>query len=62
MNFLENVSLTRLVDILDYTSKELKEQVSNGDNKDEWSAVSMAKNQAFIAVSKKEIAKRLESI
>lgn len=62
MNLLENVSLTRLVDILDYTSKELKEQVANGDNKDEWSAVSMAKNQAFIAVLKKEIAKRLESI
>jgi hypothetical protein len=61
MNFLENIPFTRLADILDYTSKELKEQIANGDNKDEWGAVSMAKNQAFLAVLKKEIAKRLET-
>lgn len=62
MNYLENIPLTRLVDILDYTSKELKEQVANGEQRDEWTAVSMAKSQAFLAVLKKEIAKRLESV
>ena len=62
MNFLENVPFTRLADLLEYTSKELKEQVANGEQKNEWTAINMVKNQAFIAALKKEIAKRLESI